>query len=151
MPSACRLSQTLGVMTTPFPVSRLVEDWLLWAAWANDSKKDGTKNPHGVGFDEFDWVVREHPEHAWKTILAVVADSRAKPFLGTLAAGPMEDLLSYHGEAFIDKVEAEARNNPEFAWMLGGTWQFQMSEEIWARVQLVWDRRGWDGIPKSDA
>lgn len=28
-------------------------------------------------------------------------DVRAKPYLGVLAAGPLEDVLSYHGPAFI--------------------------------------------------
>ena len=140
---------TLGVMVTPFPISKLVDEWLIWAAWTTDPKNEGQDNPDLVGFDEFDWVVREHPEHAWQAILATVSDPRAKPHIGTLAAGPMEDLLSFHGEAFIDRIEATALSNPNFAWMLGGVWQFKMSEEVWRRVQAVWDRRGWDGIPKN--
>lgn len=58
----------------------------------------------------------------------------------------MEDLLSGHGAQFIDRVEAQARSDPQFAMFLGGVWRFQMADEVWARVQAVWDRRGWDGI-----
>jgi hypothetical protein len=87
-------------------------------------------------------------EHAWQAILATVADARPKPFLGVLAAGPVEGLLGCHRPAFIERVEREARLNPLFAWMLGGVWQCQITDEIWARVQKVRDRRGWDGIPK---
>lgn len=134
------------IMVSPFPILQLVEEWLLWAAWQTDPQNKGKLNEEFVGFDEFEWIVREHPEHAWKGILAALADPRTKPFLGVLAAGPLEDLLSYHGLRFIDRVEHEARINPEFATLLGGVWQFEMTEEIWTRVQAVWDRRGWDGI-----
>nr|WP_156089043.1 hypothetical protein [Paucibacter sp. KBW04] len=49
---------------------------------------------------------------------------------------------------FIERVEQLARQDPVFAWTLGVVWQCQMTDEIWARVQQVWDRRGWDGIPE---
>lgn len=61
----------------------------------------------------------------------------------------MENLLSYHGADFIDRVEAQARSNPQFAYFLGGVWRDEMTDEVWARVQAVWERRGWDGIPPA--
>ncbi len=134
-------------MTEPLPVPELVEHWLEWAKRAADQSDDPKQNDDLIGFDEFDWVVREHPEHAWQCIVAAVADPRIEPYVGILAAGPMEDLLSYFGEQFIDRVELEAKQNPAFASMLGGVWRFQMSSEVWERVQAVWDRRGWDGNP----
>lgn len=131
------------------PVPELLEEWLQWARWMADPNKREEDAQNFVGFDEFDWVVREHPEVGWQAILAALQDPRVEPYLGTLAAGPLEDLLSHHGQTFIARVEAEARANPKFAWLLGGVWQFQMPEDIWARVQAVWDRKGWDGIPKD--
>ena len=104
-----------------------------------------------VGWDEFDWAVRKHPEHAWQAIVAAARDPRLEPYFGVLAAGPLEDLLSQRGPIFIDRVEAEARANDKFAYLLGGVWKFEMSDDIWSRVQAVWDRRGWDGIPRHDA
>jgi hypothetical protein len=134
-------------MQPPLPVCRVIEEWIVWATWQNDPENQGEVNAELIGFDEFDWVVRQHPEHAWECILATVADPRAKPYLGTLAAGPIEDLLGLHGDTFIDRVEQEARRSPLFAWTLGGVWKCQMTDEIWARIQQVWNRRGWDGIP----
>lgn len=137
-------------MVPPLPIPRLVEEWLLWANWQADHRNDGVQNYDLIGFDEFDWISKEHPEHAWQGILATLADERSKPHLAVLAAGPLEDLLSYHGPAFIERVEQEAAKNPAFASLLGGVWQFEMTDEIWARVQAVWDRRGWDGIPNDE-
>ena len=65
-----------------------------------------------------------------------------------LAAGPIEDLLAKHGADFIDRVEAEARNDPNFAKVLGGVWKNEMPADVWARLQAVWDRKGWDSVPE---
>jgi hypothetical protein len=65
-----------------------------------------------------------------------------------LSAGPIEDLLSKFGEQYVERVEDKARKDPTFAKVLGGVWLSNMSDEIWARLQTVWDRRGWDGIPE---
>lgn len=39
----------------------------------------------------------------------------------------------------------------EFDWAVNDfrNWQYAMSEAIWSRVQAVWDRRGWDGVPPT--
>jgi hypothetical protein len=88
---------------------------------------------------------REYPERAWKFILLALTTPLCEPHLGVLAAGPLEYLLSYHGTEFIERVEAQAKINQKFAHLLGGVWQFQMTEEVWFRVQKVCDHRGWDG------
>ena len=103
--------------------------------------------------EEYDWAfmepvddARENPERAWNFILLALTMPICEPHLGVLAAGPLEDLLSHHGADYIDRVEAEAKANPKFAHVLGGVWKFQMTDEVWSRVQQVWDRRGWDGV-----
>ena|SRR5579872_6959108 len=138
-------------MGKPFPVARFVDEWLAWAGWRFDPEHEGKESPYDSVFMRFDDLVHDHPEHAWNVILAVVADPRAQLYLGHLAAGPVEDLLSYHGEKFIDRVELAARSDPSFAFMLGGVWKFKMTDDVWRRVQGVWVRRGWDGNPKDGA
>jgi hypothetical protein len=124
------------------PIGYLIECWV--HSWS----------PHPAERAGYQWAcsepvddARDDPERAWYFILYAPDDPRCAEHFGVLAAGPLEDLLSFHGAAFIDRVEALAHQNPKFAFLLGGVWQFQMSDEIWARVQLAWDRRGWDGIP----
>jgi hypothetical protein len=68
-----------------------------------------------------------------------------------LSAGVIEDLLSRNGTEMIPLVEAEARSDPSFAKLLGGVWKNKMTDEVWSRLQAVWDRRGWDGIPEEGA
>lgn len=66
-------------MSSLSPITQLVEEWLQWATWQANPENKGRLNNDLIGFDEFEWVVREHPEHAWKAILATLADIRAKP------------------------------------------------------------------------
>ena len=87
----------------------------------------------------------EEPEICWLVIQEILRQDSSTTILENLSAGPLEDLLSKHGLQFISRIETEAKNNPKFAILLGGVWQNDMSEEIWKRVQGVWNRRGWDG------
>jgi hypothetical protein len=122
------------------PLEYLAECWA--RGWSSDPAEK----------EECEWAcmepvddAREDPERAWQFILLAIETPVCAPHLGILAAGPLEDLLSHHGAEFIDRIEEEARANPHFAHVLGGVWQFQMTEDVWSRVQGVWNRSGWDG------
>ena len=125
------------------PTDYLMECWL--ASQASDPQ---VKEQNQWAFMEPAEEARDNPDKAWEYILFAVHDPRFTDcHIGVMAAGALEDLLSYHGSEFIDRVEKKAKTDRRFAWMLGGVWKFQMSDEIWIRVQAIWDRRGWDGIP----
>lgn len=120
------------------PLEYLAECWA--RGWSSDS----------VEKEQYDWAcmepvddARELPERAWEFILLAIDTPLCAPHLGVLAAGALEDLLCLHGDVFIDRIEAQARRDPRFAHVLGGVWQSQMSEPVWARVQRVWDPSGW--------
>ena len=97
--------------------------------------------------DTYDFLY-EDPQTLWLLILAVHRKDQSPRVQGLLSAGMVENLLSMHGDKFIDRIEAEARTDPSFAKLLGGVWKSQMSDQQWERVQAAWDRRGWDGIPE---
>jgi hypothetical protein len=97
---------------------------------------------------------QEQPELTWETIRLVLhaypeadfyaeTETEAQIVCGVLAAGPVEDLLSFHGSRFIEKFEDEARHDRRMAWLLGGVWQFHITDEIWRRVELAADRSYW--------
>ena len=103
-------------------VSEIVEDWL----------KQSLREEGDVSL--FD-VVHDEPEVAWPTILQILERELTKDQMAVLAAGPLEDLLAFHGPEFIDRVESEAARNPRFNHLLGGVWQNNILDEIWERVQ----------------
>jgi len=131
---------------TESDLSRLADAWLgYWHAAEGSPIREG-----------FAWAIdrvmdvryEEEPEELWRLILMLHRKDQSPSIQPVLSAGLVEDLLSGHGEAFIERIELEAHADPSFAKLLGGVWQSRMSEAVWARVQAVWDRRGWDDIPE---
>ena len=117
------------------PLPQLLDEWFAWANWV--ATVDAKEGEHPNGHQEFLWVIEDNPEMAWEAILIALHDPRGKSHIGVLAAGPLEDLLSRHGLAFIGRVEAKAKSDPTFAALLSGVWRNNMSEEVWARVQAA--------------
>ena len=119
----------------------LATDWIAyWQAAEGSVEKDALSWTADKEWE----LVREAPQDAWKLVLAVVQLAPPQEVLAALSAGPVEDLLSYHGDAMIATIEQEARRDPRVAHVLGGVWKSAMSEPVWARVQAVWNRAGWD-------
>jgi hypothetical protein len=88
-------------------------------------------------------LIFENPEIAWLIIKKVLKKDSSKKMMSLLAAGELESLLATHGNQFIDRVEEEAKKNPDFAKLLGGVWQNNISDENWKRIEKVCDRN-WD-------
>jgi hypothetical protein len=42
--------------------------------------------------------------------------------LGSVAAGPLEDLVLTHGTELVEQLEREALRDERFKWALGGIW-----------------------------
>jgi len=80
------------------------------------------------------------PEIQWRFILIAVTQSQSDDELSHIAAGPIEHLLSWHGESYIDVIESEVASNSKFARALTGVWQHMMKDEVWSRVQ--WLQKG---------
>jgi hypothetical protein len=123
----------------------------LVAAWIELAKTPEDTPRHEElfwSFSKLDELVHDCPELAWSLILEILRADQSTDIMEQLSAGPLEDLLSQHGPEFIDRIEAEARSRPKFAKLLGGVWKLSMTDEIWKRIQAIWDRRGWDGIPE---
>jgi uncharacterized protein DUF6869 len=131
---------------TESEIDTLADSWIrYWHAPRNSGERKNLPSPTEKEWD----LVEEHPEEAWRFVLAVLNKDRSKQILEVLSAGPLEDLLVKHGGTIIDRVEEEARANPMFAKLLGGVWKNSMTDDVWSRVQSVWDRRGWDDVPEE--
>jgi len=97
---------------------------LLVAAWFVGDKQ-------GTMYD----ACTEDPEIAWQAILEILQRDLTDDERALLAAGPVEDLLVWHGGAFIDRIEAEAKRNPRFNHLLRGVWRREMPHEVWERIE----------------
>jgi hypothetical protein len=85
----------------------------------------------------FDFIYNE-PETAWLVIDAIRHQiTPGDQVFWNLAAGPLEDLLVYHGPIFIDRFEELAKQDINFRKLLGGVWRNQISEDVWNRIQAI--------------
>lgn len=101
---------------------------------------DFPKHEPALTWSMIELVVSAYAE----TDLYAESETEAQVVVGVLAAGPIEDLLSLHGEQFIERFEDGARADLRMAWALGGVRQFQMTDAVWDRVQISADRSWWE-------
>jgi len=121
-----------------------------WIAYIRFSVKNKKYDGEGLwASDKLVDMERADPESLWPIILLIHSLNEEEADLvvaGCLAAGPLENLLAYHGPQFIDRLEAHARRSPKFAFLLCGVWQSLMSDEIWARVVKARNEHGWEVV-----
>lgn len=106
---------------------RLLGGWahdVVWAATANDAS------------------------YALEVIFAIHELDLSIKEISLFAAGPVEDVLVNQGAVVIDEIERKAKEDPTFAFVLGGVWQHNMPDAIWDRILACRETKGWDGIPK---
>jgi len=78
----------------------IVKDWFEGRRWAR----------------EVEWAL--DAEQKWEFIKALVVAAPNDDALGSIGAGPLEDLLYGNSEEFIDRVEREAAVNEKFRFSL---------------------------------
>jgi hypothetical protein len=85
-------------------------------------------------WEKMDRLISYKPEVAWEVILQLIHRAFSEKIIGLIAAGPLEELLAQHGEAFIKQVEEMARKDERFCFCLAGVWQNAISASVWQRV-----------------
>jgi hypothetical protein len=86
----------------------------LVAAWLNYQR-------NWWAFEALNNQIRESPAEAWETLLALVASADPE-MLESIGAGPLEDFVGAHGDAYIEQIEREAGANPAFRAALQCVW-----------------------------
>lgn len=106
-------------------------------------ERQGMEREPAEGNDPLFWAVMkfmdlndEDPELCWQAILEILRRRPNDKVLGVLAAGPLEDLIEYHGPEYLDKIEREANFNPGLRHLLGGVWE-SSTPEVWARIEAI--------------
>jgi hypothetical protein len=121
----------------------------MWDAWDADALTELARRwlldlsgaPSSPGSDIGVRVVMMNstasPEKQWTFILAAMALASSDDELGHIAAGPLEHLLAYHGQDYIERVEERSAHDPKFARTVTGVWKHLMTDDIWARVRAI--------------
>jgi hypothetical protein len=118
-------------------------------AWLAELRGKVASHESGAGDAVVSMNFSAASEVQWGFILIGVSLAESDDELGHIAAGPIEHLLGWHGDVYIDIVEKEALTNPRFARTLTGVWQYMMPDEIWSRLQVL-QKRVTDPLRVSD-
>ena|SRR5579872_421837 len=81
------------------------------------------------------------PEHQWRFILVAVQLATTQDELDHIAAGPIEHLLGWHGDKFIDRVEQQVAADEKFRCALSNVRRYLMKDAVWSRVLALKARK----------
>lgn len=100
---------------------------------------------------DLDFTVKNDPDIAWLIILKIIERNKSNTILEQLSSGHFKNFIIYHGKNYIELIEKQAREDHDFAILLGGLLDgetFKMVDDtIWERIKSVWNLKGWGGIP----
>jgi uncharacterized protein DUF6869 len=82
-------------------------------------------------------VVSHQPMTGWLVVRNLIARAADEAQLGSVAAGPLEELLAAHSAVLIDRVEAAASSDPRTMQALAGVWKNAIADDDWERIQRV--------------
>ena len=85
-------------------------------------------------------ILHTEPDRALSVIFAVMQLTDDEQILGGLAAGPLEDFLGVHGEAYLDIFHALALEHRRLREVLDGVWQGSMPKRVWHRIEVLKQR-----------
>src|SRR5258707_3082848 len=91
-------------------------------AHAETVTRDGTDAEHFTSREELDERITDEPERAWTIICEMISRIADDDILAYVAAGPLEYLLVRHPHAFIDRIEALAKQDRHFRRAVSGVW-----------------------------
>jgi hypothetical protein len=115
---------TLGAMT-PEERDKLVAAYIQRYAERIVRDKDNVFVEQDLNWwaeETFQNLGHKDPELVWELVLQVIGSTDKPDVLGMLAAGPLEDLVNYHGPQFIDRIEERAKRDEKFRDVLYGVW-----------------------------
>lgn len=95
-----------------------------YLAHARTTTRDGTDADNFEAWEELNALVMDAPERAWPLLCEIIRriSSEDDDILAYVAAGPLEDLLARHPQAFIERIENLAQNDAHFRRAVSGVW-----------------------------
>jgi len=89
-------------------------------------------------------MVDKDPERVWPLLVEMVERAPSDDVRSSIAAGPLEDLIRWHSERFVDRLERQTLLSRHFHAAMRGVWGWdELSEPVRDRLFAVltpdWD------------
>lgn len=114
----------------------MTSEWkdLVEGYWKHYTLQNGSGEKEWLEADAWFWAW-EDVDHAvsiatpdvFELVLALIDSAPNDDALDYVGAGPLEDLINWHGAVFVDRIEEAARRSRAFRYALFGV---RMSEEV---------------------
>lgn len=114
---------------TPHDMDELADHWI-----TND-EQNGER--HFWAWEAADHLANNYPTQALAFIVATLTRPIGDQVRFSLAAGPLEVVLSHHGPGIISDVESLARLDARFRDTLQGVSKLTMTDEVWQRIRVA--------------
>jgi hypothetical protein len=111
-----------------------------WIEMHRAAKGSDAQDSHFWAYRALDDLRDHNLDRYWNIINCIRRMDDSDSVLSNLAAGPLEDLLTNSGTAFIDRCEALAKTDAQFRFLLGMVWKNKIAGDIWERIQLASSR-----------
>ena len=82
--------------------------------------------------EKVDDITAHDPEEGLRITLELLRRSKDDATLAYIAAGPLENLLVYHGKKIINKIRNEADSDERIQFALSGVWLDREKDEIYS-------------------
>jgi hypothetical protein len=117
----------------------------LWNAWRDSSEirelAEGWLTKQVGDWTEDDerlyTILHSEPDRVLSVIFAAMQLTDDEQILGRLAAGPLEDFLGVHGEAYLDTFHKLALEHRRLREVLDGVWQGSMPKRVWHKIEIL--------------
>jgi len=105
-------------------------------AWIIATESRGKKNQWTLSEID-DWIADREFKRLWSFVQKTYSKNVSDDVLNSLAAGPLEDLLVYAGEEFIEEIELLAKTDLKLKQLLRGVWQNSMKDSVWQAIVRI--------------
>jgi len=129
----------MAVDEDPVPSSEAEWDLLItdWIAYSSEKGLSDSDPRWWAISAVIMFPINRNHEELWQFVTRTFEKEMSDKAFASLAAGPLEDLLGYFGELYIDRIEELARKNPRFNYLLGGVWKHLSTDDVWTRIEKV--------------
>lgn len=83
---------------------------------------------------DLNMICLENPGEAWSLVKEVFESSEDPWVLENLGAGPLETLLSTHGDSTLQEVRIYSRQRPDFLKVLAHVWTHALPPDVAGQV-----------------
>lgn len=108
---------------------------LSWIRMQNDQENLFEYHPDFWSVEAFALIIEDRPSLFFELVDLIFQMDSSDPLVANLGAGPLEDLLVYHGDSFINTIVQKIQADKNWKRAAQNVWKNSMSDGVWQQLQ----------------